>query len=56
MFTNMRLVITLNHSLKMMASFANVARTTATRSKFIYILGKILNHLEELGLSMKNNF
>ena len=40
MFENMRLVILfdvlLNPSFKMMASLPNVARTTASRSKFIY--------------------
>ena len=40
MFKNMRLVILfdmlLNPSLKMTASFANIARTTASSSKFIY--------------------
>ena len=40
----------LNPSLKMTASFVNVARTTE-----MYILGKIWNH-QELGLYMKNNF
>ena len=42
----------LNPSFKMMASFANVARTTASTSKFI---GKISNHYE-LGLYMQNDF
>ena len=55
----MRLVIPLdmflNRSFKMTTSFANVARTTASTSKFIYILGKISNH-QELDLYMKNNF
>ena len=54
----MRLVIffdvLLNPSFKVMRSFADTARTTASSSKF-YILGKISNH-EELGLYMKNNF
>ena len=40
MFKNMRLVILfdtlLNPSFKMMASFANIARTTTSKSKFIY--------------------
>ena len=40
MFKNMRLVILfdmlLNPSFKMMTSFANIARTTANTSKFIY--------------------
>ena len=40
MFENMRLVILfdmlLNPSFKMTAGFANVARTTASTSKFIY--------------------
>ena len=58
MFKNMRLVIffdvLLNPSFKVMRSFADIARTTASSSKF-YILGKISNH-EELGLYMKNNF
>ena len=40
MFKNMRLVIVfdmfLNPSFEMMASFANVARTTSSTSKFIY--------------------
>ena len=57
MFKNMRLVILfdmlLNPSFKMTTSFANIARTTASTSKFI--LGKISNH-QELSLYMKNNF
>ena len=40
MFKNMRLVILsdmfLNPNFKMTTSFANIARTTATTSKFIY--------------------
>ena len=40
MFENMRLVILfgmfLNPSFKMTTSFANIARTTASTSKFIY--------------------
>ena len=40
MFKNMRFVILfdmfLNSSFKMTASFTNVARTTASKSKFIY--------------------
>ena len=40
MFENMRLVILfsmlLNPSFKMSTSFANVARTTASTSKFLY--------------------
>ena len=40
MFKNMRLVILfdmlLNPSFKMTTSFANIARTTASTSKFIY--------------------
>ena len=41
MFKNMRLVILvdimfLDPSFKMMTSFANIARTTASTSKFIY--------------------
>ena len=40
MFKNMRLVIhfdmSLNPSFKMTTRFANIARTTATTSKFIY--------------------
>ena len=40
MFENMTLVILfdmfLNPSFKMTPSFANIARTTASRSKFIY--------------------
>ena len=46
MFKNMRLVILfdmlVNPSFKMMTRFANIARTTASTSKFI--LGKISNH------------
>ena len=41
MFKNMRLVILfdmlLNPSFKMTSSFANIARTTASTSKYIYI-------------------
>ena len=48
MFRNIRLVILfdmlLNPSFKMTIGFANVARTTASTSKFMYILGKISNH------------
>ena len=40
MFKNMRLIIffdmPLNPSFKMMTSFANIARTAASTSKFIY--------------------
>ena len=40
MYKNMRLVILFNMlfnlSFKMTASFANVARTTASKSKFLY--------------------
>ena len=58
MFKHMRLVILfdilLNPSFKMKTSFANIARTTASKSKF-YILGKISNHYE-LGLYMKKKF
>ena len=40
MFKNIRLVIlfdmVLNPSFKMMTSFANIARTTASTSQFIY--------------------
>ena len=47
MFKNMRLVILfdmfLNPSFKMTKSFANIARTTVSTSKFI-LLGKISNH------------
>ena len=58
MFENMRLVILfdmfLSPSFKMTTSFANIARTTGSTSKFIF-LGKISNH-QEWGLYMKNNF
>ena len=52
MFKNMRLVILfdmfVNPSFKMRTSFANIARSTASKD----ILGKISNH-QELGLCMK---
>ena len=50
----------LNPTFKMTTSFANIATTTASKSKFIFnpnpnILGKISNH-QEFGFYMKNNF
>ena len=57
MFNTMTLFILFNiflsPSLKITTSFANIARTTTSTSK--YILGKISDH-QELGLNMKNDF
>ena len=58
MFKKMSFVILfdvfLNPSFKMAASFANVARTTASASKE-KLLEKTSNH-QEFGLNMQNNF
>ena len=45
----------LNPTFKITTNFANIARTAASTSRYIYILAKISNH-HELGLYMKNNF
>ena len=54
MFKNMRLVILfdmlLNPSFKMTSSFANIARTTASTSKYIYIYIYIRKDFKSLGI------
>ena len=55
MFKNMRIVIIfdmfLSSSLKIMTSFTNVARTTASKD-----FSKKISDNQELGLYMKNDF
>ena len=59
MFENMGPVIFfymfLTPTFKMTTSLGNIAGTTASTSKYIYILWKISNH-QEWGRYMENNF